>query len=216
MLLAIPVLIVSVVLHLIGLLFTIRAHAAMLIEQTKYTIFLTENKFEIRDYESYILAETIVEGEFDDAGERAFNRLYWFISGDNLPCEEKSRAMPISLRSKSEKIKMTSPVVLQSGNGHWTVSFMMPASYNLDNLPQPADYGITVRQVPPRRMATVRYSSFWSLKSYLKNRLTLESWIKKVGLTTSGDPVWARYSEPFTPWFLRRNEVMIPIIQPIN
>jgi hypothetical protein len=204
-------LIISATANFIGRLFKIKANTTMLIEQTKYTVFLTENEFEIRDYESYILAETIVEGEFDDAGERAFNRLYWFISGDNLPCEQNLRAMPISLRSKSEKIKMTSPVVLQSGAGNWSVSFMMPASYNLDSLPQPADYGITVRQVPARRMATVRYSSFWSLKSYLKNRLILETWIKKVGLTTSGDPVWARYSEPFTPWFLRRNEVMIPI-----
>lgn len=203
--------IISVTPNLLDRLLIIRANIAMLIEQSKYTVFLTENEFEIRDYESYILAETNVVGEFDDAGERAFNRLYWFISGDNLPCEKKSRAMPISLRSKSEKIKMTSPVFLQSGEGKWSVSFMMPASYNLDNLPQPADYGIKVRQIPARRMATVRYTSFWSLKSYLKNQLTLESWIKKVGLTTSGDPVWARYSEPYTPWFWRRNEVMIPI-----
>ena len=183
----------------------------MLTEHTKYTVYLTENEFEIRDYESHILAESIVDGDFDDAGERAFNRLYWFISGDNLPCEKKARAMPLSLRSKSEKIKMTSPIVLHSGDGNWTVSFMMPAEYNLENLPQPADYGITVRLVPATRMATVRYSSFWSLKSYLKNRLSLESWIEKVGLTTLGDPVWARYTEPYTPWFWRRNEVMIPI-----
>ncbi len=183
----------------------------MLTEHTKYTVFLTENEFEIRDYESHILAESIVDGDFDDAGERAFNRLFWFISGDNLPCEKQARAMPLSLRSKSEKIKMTSPVILHDGDGSWTVSFMMPTSYSLENLPQPADYGITVREVPARRMAIVRYSSCWSLKSYLKNRLTLENWIEKVGLITLGDPVWARYSEPYTPWFWRRNEVMIPI-----
>ena len=85
----------------------------MLTEHTKYTVFLTENEFEIRDYESHILAESIVDGEYDDAGERAFNRLYWFISGDNLPCEKKARAMPLSLRSKSEKIRICMNEILK-------------------------------------------------------------------------------------------------------
>jgi len=39
----------------------------------------------------------------------------------------------------------------------------------------------------------------------------LESWIKEKGLTIVGDPIWARYNPPFTPWFLRRNEILIPI-----
>jgi hypothetical protein len=26
------------------------------------------------------------------------------------------------------------------------------------------------------------------------------------------DPIWARYNPPFTPWFLRRNEILIPIL----
>lgn len=183
----------------------------MLIEPTKYTVFLTENEFEIRDYESHILAESIADGDFDDAGERAFNRLYWFISGDNLPCAEKARATPPSQRPKREQIPRTSPIVIHKGEGTWSVSFIMPTSYSLENLPQPTDYGIKVRQVPAQRMATVRYSSFWSLKSYFKNRLMLESWIEKVGLISVGDPIWARYSEPYTPWFWRRNEVLIPI-----
>lgn len=183
----------------------------MLVEQTKYTVFFSENEFEIRDYEPHILAEFIIDGEFYNAEDLAFYRLYWFISGDNLPCEKQARVTPISQRSKSEIIQKTSPVVLQKGNGNWSVSIMMPASYSFENLPQPTDYGITIRQVPARRMATVRYSSFWNLKAYIKNRHVLESWIKKVGLVTLGDPIWARYSEPFKPWFWRRNEVLIPI-----
>jgi hypothetical protein len=87
----------------------------------------------------------------------------------------------------------------------------MPASYTLATLPVPDDLKITLRQVPARRMAAVRYTGTWSEKNYLQNKLELESWIRKQGLTAVSDPVWARYNPPFTPWFLRRNEILIPI-----
>ncbi|MGD2185616.1 MAG: heme-binding protein [Desulfobacterales bacterium] len=35
--------------------------------------------------------------------------------------------------------------------------------------------------------------------------------IEKRGLKSIGEPVWARYDPPFMPWFLRRNEVLIPV-----
>jgi effector-binding domain-containing protein len=87
----------------------------------------------------------------------------------------------------------------------------MPASYTLETLPVPDDPKIILRQVPARRMAAVRYSGFWSEKIYRQNRSELETWIREQGLTITGDPVWARYNPPFTPWFLRRNEILIPV-----
>ncbi|MFI4919721.1 MAG: heme-binding protein [Legionellales bacterium] len=118
----------------------------MRIEETKYAVVITANEFEIRDYESHILAESIVDGDFEDAGSLAFNRLFWFISGDNFPCNELALSMTLAERSASTKIKMTSPVGLKGGNGHWAVRFMMPSCYTLQNLPQPADFGITVTE----------------------------------------------------------------------
>ena len=88
---------------------------------------------------------------------------------------------------------------------------MMPASYTLETLPEPEDPNITLRQIPARRMAAVRYSGFWSEKRYLKYKSELESWIQERGLNIVGDPICARYNPPFTPWFLRRNEVLIPV-----
>jgi hypothetical protein len=60
-------------------------------------------------------------------------------------------------------------------------------------------------------MAAVRYSGFWSEKGYLEHKQELEEWIGKMGFTVVGDPVWARYNSPFTLWFMRRNEVLIPV-----
>jgi len=60
-------------------------------------------------------------------------------------------------------------------------------------------------------MATVRYSGIWSEERYLQYKQELESWIEKNGFSIIGEPVWARYNPPFTPWFLRRNEILIPV-----
>jgi DNA gyrase inhibitor GyrI len=70
---------------------------------------------------------------------------------------------------------------------------------------------ITLRQVPARRMAAVRYSGFWSEKNYLENKRELEEWMRREGLVSTGDPVWARYDPPWTLWFLRRNEILFPV-----
>lgn len=106
---------------------------------------------------------------------------------------------------------MTAPVNQQRLQDRWAVSFTMPASYTLETLPIPDDPKITFRQVPARRMATARYSGFWSEKNYLQNKTDLEAWMRELGFAAGGDPVWARYNPPFMPWFLRRNEILIPV-----
>jgi hypothetical protein len=75
---------------------------------------------------------------------------------------------------------------------------MMPASYTLtlETLPEPEDPKVTLRQVPARRMAAVRYSGFWSEKSDLRYKLGPEPWIRGKGLTIVGDPLWAGYNPP--------------------
>lgn len=184
---------------------------ARAIEEAPYTVVKKDGRFEIRDYASHILAETVVEGTLEEAGDKAFNRLFRYISGENRSRANVAMTAPVSQESMGEKIKMTAPVGQQRAQEKWAVSFMMPASYTLATLPVPVDPQVTLRQVPSRRMAAVRYSGFWSEKNYLRYKKALESWIHEKGLTIVGDPVWARYNPPFTPWFLRRNEVLIPV-----
>lgn len=184
---------------------------AMAIEEAVYNEVIKEGKFEIRDYAPQILAETLVEGDLEQAGNEAFNMLFRYISGDNRSRRKVEMTAPVSQEPKGEKIKMTAPVGQERVQEKWAVSFMMPASYTLETLPEPVDRRINLRQVPARRMAAVRYSGFWSEKNYLRYKMELESWIRDRGITIVGAPVWARYNPPFTPWFLRRNEILIPI-----
>ena len=183
----------------------------MAIEEAKYEVVKKDNKFEIRDYAPHILAETVVEGDVKDAGNKAFKRLFRYISGDNRSRDKVAMTAPVSQQPMKEKIKMTAPVGQRRVQEKWAVSFMMPDSYTLETLPEPEDPNITLRQVPARRMAAVRYSGFWSEKRYLKYKSELESWIHERGLNIVGEPIWARYNPPFTPWFLRRNEILIPV-----
>lgn len=184
---------------------------AMAIEEANYNVVVKDDQFEVRDYSAHVLAETLVDGDLEEAGSKAFDRLFRYISGDNQSRNKVAMTAPVSQERAREKIKMTAPVSQQRVQEKWAVSFMMPAAYRLETLPVPSNPAITLRQVPARRMATVRYSGFWSEARYLEHKTALESWIREKGLTVSGDPVWARYNPPFTPWFMRRNEILIPL-----
>ena len=185
---------------------------AMVIEEAKYNVLTKDNNFEIRDYAPHILAETVVEGDLEEAGKKAFGRLFRYISGENRTRSKVAMAAPVSQRPKGEKIEMTAPVGQQRvQEKRWSVSFTMPSSYTLDTLPEPEDPKVKLRRVPARRIAAVRYSGFWSEKGYLRHKSELESWIREKGFTIIGVPMWGRYNPPWTPWFLRRNEILIPV-----
>ena len=118
---------------------------AMAIEETTYKVVEKDNKFEIRDYASHILAETVVEGDLEGAGNKAFNMLFGYISGDNRSRKKMAMTAPVSQQPKGEKIQMTAPVGQRRVQKKWAVSFMMPSSYTLKTLPEPENPNITLR-----------------------------------------------------------------------
>lgn len=184
---------------------------ATTVEEVNYKLIRKAENFELRDYPPLLVAETIVDGTLEEAGNKAFKKLFDYISGKNRSQSNIAMTAPVSQESVSEKIAMTAPVGQKRADGGWMVSFTMPVSYKMDDLPIPEDPDVTLRQIAARRMACVRYSGTWSEKRYNRYRQELESWIKKNGFRILGEPVWARYNPPFTPWFLRRNEILIPV-----
>ena len=184
---------------------------AMAIEEAAYKVIVQDVRFELRAYDAHILAETEVEGDLKEAGNKAFRPLFRYISGHNESRGKIAMTAPVSQTPGGEKIAMTAPVGQQRRQDKWAVSFMMPASYTIDTLPQPKDAAVKLRQVPARRMAAVRYSGTWSAKRFEQHKRMLQAWIKEQGLVTKGDWIWARYNSPITPWFLRRNEILIQV-----
>lgn len=190
------------------------AGTAMAVEEAKYRVLRADEGFELREYESHILAETTVDGAFEDAGSKAFSRLFDYISGNNKQQRKVAMTSPVGQEPTSQEIEMTSPVAQQKKDGKWVVSFMMPASFTLETTPEPKDPKVSIREVPARLIAAVRYSGFWSEESYRLHLGKLQVWMAKNRLTQQGEPIWARYNPPITPWFLRRNEILLPVATP--
>jgi len=89
----------------------------------------------------------------------------------------------------------------------------MPASYTMETIPRPTDPAVVIREVPAYRAAVIRYSGRWTGKNYQEHLGILREWILENELQVVGEPVWARYDPPFKPWFMRRNEILIPVQQ---
>jgi hypothetical protein len=77
----------------------------------------------------------------------------------------------------------------------------------------PTNPAVKLRQVPASKMVAVRYTGTWSSDNYDKQLQALRSWMKERSLKAAGEPTWARYDSPFKPWFLRRNEILIPVTE---
>ena len=185
--------------------------SAMAIEKAKYTVLEKVENFEIRQYEAQVVAETYVQGTLEEVGDDGFRRLYAYISGDNKKKKSISMTAPVGQEASSEKIAMTAPVTQEQKDNQWRITFLMPAEYTLEMLPDPIDERVKLAEEPGRLMAAVKYSGTWSEEGYEKNKALLEEYLRRRGLTQAGAAVWARYDPPFMPWFLRRNEVLIPV-----
>ncbi len=183
-------------------------------EEAPYTLITRDGRFEVRDYAPQIVAQVLVTSDLESAGDQAFRPLFRYITGANQTRGEIAMTAPVGQQRAGEKIAMTAPVGQESVGDQWAVTFMMPATYTMETLPAPDDPAVTLREIPARRMAVVRYRGFWSERRYQQFLQELETWMQTQELSPAGDPVWARYNPPFTPWFLRRNEIMIPLKSP--
>ena len=187
------------------------AGEAMAIEESRYTVVEQADDFELRWYEPSIVAETLVEGGFSKVGSEGFRRLAGYIFGKNRKQESIDMTAPVSQESSSEKIAMTAPVNQEADDGQWRITFTMPAEYTMETLPVPLDDRVTLVRESGRLMAAIQYSGTWSRDRYEEKEETLRSLMVERGLKAVGEPVFARYNAPFTLWFLRRNEVLIPV-----
>lgn len=200
---------------------TLTGGNAMAIEEPGYEVLASTDDYEVRRYDSYIIAETDVEGTYKTAGNKAFRILAGYIFGDNQASEKMAMTAPVGSRPADDSVKMnmTAPVTSTPGNedtGSYTYSFVMEKKYSLDTLPVPNDPRVRLRVVPERTVAVHRYSGTWSEDNYLKHERLLLDALAGDGVSTRGAPISARYNAPFTPWFMRRNEVMIEVGDDFN
>lgn len=188
-----------------------RSHA---IEEADYTLVEKDGELELRDYAPRILIETTADGDFEEAGNAAFRRLFSYISGANRSQTSIEMTSPVTQEAASEKIEMTAPVTQESGPDGWRVAFLLPGDYTWDTAPRPTDERLELRRVPAQRMAALRFSGTWGGSRFAEHEQKLRELIDEHGLEVTGPAEYARYNPPMTPWFLRRNEILIPVATP--
>jgi effector-binding domain-containing protein len=88
----------------------------------------------------------------------------------------------------------------------------MPSEYTLATLPKPLNPQVKIREVPAEKRAVILFSGFNSPEKTQAKTQLLQDWIKTKNLKTTGDPQFARYNPPWSLPFMRRNEVMIQVL----
>jgi hypothetical protein len=168
-------------------------------DRIDYTTARIIDDVEIRKYPNTILAT--VRGYSDN---EAFGILFDYITGSN---KSKSRIDMTAPVISSEKIPMTVPVV--SGTGSF--SFVLPPSYSMDTIPEPLDARARIEEIKSRRVAVIRFRGHTSDKKVKSKIKILLDKLGKNGIDPQGEPFLMRYNPPFTPGFMRRNEIGVEI-----
>lgn len=184
----------------------------MAIEEPKYDLILQDQNFEVRDYVSVLVAEVIVGGDRSSASGAGFQLLANYIFGGNQGQDDIAMTAPVTQSAlPGTKIAMTAPVNMAAQSDEWTVQFTMPSQFTLETLPTPNNDRVQIKALPAARMAVLRFSGMINedvVENYLRQ---LRLIMTERGLEAAGEYSLARYDPPWKPWFMRRNEIMIPI-----
>jgi hypothetical protein len=184
------------------------------VEEASYRMLQEDGKFELREYAPLLVAETTVDADFKDAGNTAFRRLFGYISGDNESKQKIAMTAPVVAdSSKGEKIEMTAPVIGEPDGDRWRYRFVLPASYSLETAPAPLNDSVRLTAVPKKKVAVLRFSGRVNKVVIDEKSAQLSRWMKANNLDMASEPRWAGYNPPWTIPFLRRNEVMIDVIE---
>ena len=162
-------------------------------ESAPYQVVRASGKFTVRDYPALQMVETPMSsaGNSDDG---SFGRLFRFITGAN---------------AAEEKIAMTTPVFMSGSESNATMAFVLPAKLQADAVPKPSDATVTVRELPAGRFAVLRFSGGRSAQHDAEALGRLRAWMQAESLKELSPPVYGYFDPPWTPGFLRRNEVMV-------
>lgn len=162
-------------------------------ETPDYKVIRTDEKFEVRDYPALTIATTPMN---EDGMNGGFGELFRFIAGKN---------------ETSEKIEMTAPVLIDSAKDMKTMSFIMPKNAVEKGVPKPAGDKVTLGKVEAARFAVLRFAGGRTAENEKAAIEKLKAWLDGQKIAGKGEPLFAYYDPPWTPTFMRRNEVMIRI-----
>lgn len=182
------------------------------IEEPVYTVVNKGAGYEIRAYAPQIRAEVVLEGSYRESLYGGFRQLADFIFGNNTTNTGIDMTAPV-ISEKSQKIAMTAPVLHEQNDGQdkHVVSFIMPGAYTMETLPRPNNSAVTLRQIPEQRFAVVKFRGYATEGRANRRIKNLIRALERDGIAIRGQAQIAQYNPPWTPPYMRRNEILIPI-----
>jgi hypothetical protein len=189
----------ALVLVAVGTFFVSNSRAAT--PTAAYKVLQTEGAFEIREYETLHLAKVTLPAsdKRSKTMDGGFMKLFRFIDGQN---------------EREEKISMTTPVLMERGEKESSMSFVMPKDSVAKGLPTPKGE-VKLAQIPAVKVAAIRFSGKSNETQEVEQLALLEAWVKKQNLTPEkSTPLIAYYDPPWTPSFMRRNEILLRLQAP--
>ncbi len=178
-------------------------------EEPEYRVVRELADVELRQYAAYTVAEVVVAGPADDAGKQAFPILAGYIFGKNKGERKFAMTAPVAVAAAPVKLEMTAPVTQTAAPGGFLVQFVLPKGVTAASAPEPLDTRVRIREMAPSLVAVIRYSGLWSQSNYDDHLARLQSALHAADLVWTGEAVFSRYNAPFTPWFMRRNEIWV-------
>jgi hypothetical protein len=182
-------------------------------EEPDHQVIRTVDGVELRQYAPYVVAEVVVDSPPETAGNQAFPILAGYIFGKNQGERKFAMTAPVMQVAASAPVRMdmTAPVMQAAVAGGMRVQFVLPRGVTLATAPEPLDPRVQLREVPAAAWAVIRYSGTWSQSNYDEHLGKLQATLAASGVATQGEPVLARYNGPWTPWFMRRNEIWLAL-----
>jgi hypothetical protein len=165
-------------------------------EQQEYKVVYKDKDFEVRFYPSSVLATVRMDVQsYSDMSGKGFRKLAGYIFGGN---ESKTR------------ISMTAPVHMDITKKGSSMSFVMPSSWEYDQLPKPDDAGVILENKGEEYVAAIRFGGYASDATIGEYSGKLKKLLEDKGISWYGDFRFLGYNPPFQPVF-RRNEIIVSV-----
>ncbi|MDC0399682.1 heme-binding protein [Alphaproteobacteria bacterium] len=181
------------------------------VEKPKYQATALTNEIELRSYDPMLVAMVQMSGSRKDAISEGFRVLADYIFGNNTLEQNISMTAPVEQQA-GQKISMTAPVQQQQRSNSWMISFVMPKQFTLKTIPKPNNEMVKINEVPAQRFITIRFSGSNSNDNIRKNESALFNYITQNKINVTGEPKYAFYNPPWTLPFMRRNEIMVQLL----
>ena len=152
-----------------------------------------------------------MSGSRKDAISEGFRVLADYIFGNNTLEQNISMTAPVEQQA-GQKISMTAPVQQQQRSNSLMISFVMPKQFTLTTIPKPNNEMVKINEVPAQRFITIRFSGSNSDDNIRKNESALFNYIAQNKINVTGEPKYAFYNPPWTLPFMRRNEIIVQLL----